>query len=108
MRQIAAKYCSPARNFMDVLGEIFRRQRVSPPLHPTAVDFVVVSSLLIVVICFWGLRAELLAEFTYTLVYIRDIAHGLADLAEKNDLDFIARLYRMAEMETQQLRRPGR
>jgi hypothetical protein len=36
-------------------------------------------------------------------VYIRDIAHGLADLAEKNDLDFIARLYRMAEMETQQL-----
>ncbi len=38
-----------------------------------------------------------------TLVYIRDLAHGLAELAAKNDFDFIARLYRMAEMETQQL-----
>ncbi len=38
-----------------------------------------------------------------TLVYIRDLAHGLADLAEKNDLGLIARLYRMAEIETKQL-----
>ncbi len=27
-----------------------------------------------------------------TLVYLRALAHGLADLAAKNDLDFIARL----------------
>ncbi len=38
------------------------------------------------------------------LIYLRDLAHGLADLAEKNDFGMIARLYRMAEMETEQLR----
>ncbi len=37
------------------------------------------------------------------LAYLRDLAHGLADLAEKNDLGLIAHLYRMAEMETNQL-----
>ncbi len=44
----------------------------------------------------WGVAAMR----SEALLYLRDLAHGLADLAEKRDLGMIARLYRMAEMET--------
>jgi hypothetical protein len=42
-----------------------------------------------------------------TLAYIRVLTHELADLADNNDLGVLAFIYRMAEIEADQLEGAG-